>query len=216
VGAEFFRWEMATATAGAVLGVNPFDEPDGARTKENTAALLSGWRKTSRLPEWPVEAEEGGVAVMTRSAAPATSAGEGLASHLAQAEADDYLAILAYLPKTADAWSRLQALRVLLRDRLRVATMLGFGPQYLHSTGQLHKGGRPNGLFIQIISEDKDDLPVPGADYGFSTLKAAQALADLQALREAGRRIIRVRLAGKPAQGLQHLLQIARVATRKL
>jgi hypothetical protein len=216
VGAEFFRWEIATATAGAVLGVNPFDEPDGARTSENTAALLSTWRKTSRFPEWPPEAEDGDVAVMTRAAAPAPSVGEGLAAHLAQAEADDYLALLAYLPPTADTWNRLQALRVLLRDRLRVATTLGYGPQYLHSTGQLHKGGRPNGLFIQIIGEDKDDVAIPGADYGFSTLKAGQALADLQALREAGRRIIRVRLAGKPAQGLQHLLQIARVATRKL
>jgi hypothetical protein len=187
-----------------------------ARAKENTATLLSGWRRTRRLPEWPVEAEEDGVAIMTRSSAPATSVGEGLASHLAQAEADDYLAILAYLPPTADTWSRLQALRVLLRDRLRVATALGFGPRYLHSTGQLHKGGRPNGLFIQIINEDKDDLAIPGADYGFSTLKAAQALADLEALREAGRRVIRLRLAGKPAQGLQQLLQIARMATRKL
>ncbi len=142
--------------------------------------------------------------------------GEGLAAHLAQAEADDYVALLSYLPPTEDTWSRLQALRVLIRDRLHVATTVGLGPQYLHATGQLHKGGRPNGLFIQITGEDKDDLTIPGAAYGFSTLKAAQAQGDLEALHEGGRRVIRLRLAGKPAQGLQQLLQIARTATRRL
>jgi len=105
---------------------------------------------------------------------------------------------------------------VLLRDRLRIATTVAFGPRHLHTTGQMHKGGRPGGLFIQIVGEDKDDLAIPGADYGFSILKATQALGDLEALREAGRRIIRLRLTGRPAQGLQRLLQIARASTRRL
>jgi transaldolase/glucose-6-phosphate isomerase len=216
IGGEFFRWEMAAATAGAVLGVNPFDEPDVVRAKENTAALLSVFRKTGRLPEWPVEVEEDGVGLMSRSSTPPASVGDGLAAFLAQAEADDYVAIQAYLPPTADTWARIQAVRILLRDRLRIATTAAFGPRYLHSTGQLHKGGRPGGLFIQILGEDKEDLPVPGADHGFSTLKAAQALADAQALRDAGRRVIRLRLSGRPAQALPQLLQIARAATRKL
>jgi len=105
---------------------------------------------------------------------------------------------------------------VLIRDRMRIATTLGVGPRYLHTTGQLHKGGRPGGVFIQIVGEDKDDLTIPGAAYGFAALKAAQAQGDLEALHEAGRPVIRLRLAGKPGQGLQQLLQIARTATRRL
>ncbi len=216
LGAEFFRWEMAAATAAAVLGVNPFDEPDVARAKEKTAGVLLNWRKTRRLPEWPVAVEEDAVALLARTPTPIASVGEGLAKHLAEATADDYVAFLAYLPPTADNWAKLQALRVLVRDRLRIATTVAFGPQYLHAAGQLHKGGGPNGVFIQIVSEDKEDFAVPGADYSFSLLKAAQALGDLEALREGGRRIIRLRLAGRPGQGLQQLLQIARAATRRL
>ena len=141
---------------------------------------------------------------------------EGLAAHLAQAGADDYVAILSYLPHSEETGSLLQALRVLVRDRLHVATTVGLGPEYLHATDQLHKGGRNNGLFIQITGEDKDDLTIPGVVHGFSTLKAAQAQSDLETLHASGRRVIRLRLAGKAAQGLQELLQITRTATRRL
>ncbi len=216
LGAEFFRWELATATAGAVMGVNPFDEPDVARAKENTSTLIANWKKSRRLPEWPADAEDDGIVLMAKSNKKIPSVAKGLSAHLAQAEAGDYLALQAYLTPSAENWNRLQEVRTLLRDRLRVATTAAFGPRYLHSTGQLHKGGRPNGLFIQITSEDKDDLQIPGAGYGFATLKAAQALGDLQALRDAGRRVIRLHLTGKPTTGLQQLTQMVQALTRKV
>jgi hypothetical protein len=168
------------------------------------------------MPVWPVAAEDAALALLARSSSPIASVAEGLAAHLAQAGADDYVAILSYLPDSEETGSLLQALRVLLRDRLRVATTVGLGPEYLHATDQLHKGGRNNGLFIQITGEDKDDLTIPGVAHGFSTLKAAQAQSDLETLHACGRRVIRLRLAGKAAQGLQELLQITRTATRRL
>lgn len=205
LGGEIFRWELATAAAGAALEVNPFDEPDIGRAKENAASLLAAWKRTRRLPAWPIAAHDGGVALVTGAPGHTASVTEGLAAHLAQARAGDYLAIQAYLAPSAEAWHALQALRLALRDRLRIATTLAFGPQYLHSTGQLHKGGPPSGLFLQVVCEDRDDLPIPGEGYGFGTLKAAQASGDLQALRDAGRRVIRLQLAGRPQQGLEHL-----------
>jgi RpiB/LacA/LacB family sugar-phosphate isomerase len=215
VGAEFFRWELATAAAGVALSVNPFDEPDVVRGRETTATLLSSWKKSRRLPEWPVDVAEGGLALLTNSSTKSASVSQGLQAFLGQAGAGDYIAILAYLPPTADNWSRLQELRTLLRDRLRVATTVGFGPRYLHSTGQLHKGGRANGLFLQLTGEDKDDMAIPGSGYGFATLKAAQALGDLQTLRDAGRRVVRVHLTGKQPQALEQLVQAAQRAVKK-
>jgi RpiB/LacA/LacB family sugar-phosphate isomerase len=217
VGAELFRWELATATAGAILGVNPFDEPDVARAKDNTASLLAERKKTRRLPEWPADAEEDGIVLMTGTSGPKpASVAEALAAHLGQVRPGDYLAIQAYLEPSGEVSSRLGAIRGLLRDRLRIATTLAFGPRYLHSTGQLHKGGPPTGLFIQITGEDTDEVGIPGAGYDFSALKAAQALGDLQALSGDGRRVIRLHLLGKPAQASERLLQLVRTATRRL
>lgn len=214
LGAEFFRWELATAAAGAVLGVNPFDEPDVSRAKENTAALLAGWKKSRRLPEWAADREEDGIVLMTNSGQRPASLAEGIAAHLALARPGDYLAIQAYLAPHHDTWTRLQELRTLLRDRLRIATTVGYGPRYLHSTGQFHKGGPPSGLFIQLTGEDKEDVAIPGAGYEFSTLKAAQALGDLGALREGGRRVIRLHLGGKPANALERVIHAVRYATK--
>ena len=215
IGAEFFRWELATAAAGVLLGVNPFDEPDVTRAKENTAALLAAWKKSKKLPEWPADAEENGLLLMANLGKKVAGFGPGLSAHFAQAQPGDYLAIQAYLAPTADTWSRLQELRTLLRDRLKIATTVSFGPRYLHSTGQLHKGGRANGLFVQITGEDKEDMAIPGAGYGFSTFKAAQALGDLQALREAGRRVVRVHLTGKQTQGVEQLVQVVQKILKK-
>jgi RpiB/LacA/LacB family sugar-phosphate isomerase len=215
VGAEFFRWELATAAAGAAMGVNPFDEPDVTRAKENTASLLGAWKKSKKLPEWPADAEENGLVLMTNSGKKPAGVLQGLQAFLGQAEVGDYIAIQAYLAPTADTWSRLQELRMLLRDRLKLATTVAFGPRYLHSTGQLHKGGRPNGVFIQITGEDKEDMAIPGAGYGFSTLKAAQALGDLQALRDAGRRVVRVHMTGKQTLGVEQLIQVLQKAIKK-
>jgi RpiB/LacA/LacB family sugar-phosphate isomerase len=216
VGAEFFRWELATATAGAVLGVNPFDEPDVARAKENTSTLLTDWRRSRRLPEWPSDVEEDGIVLMTKSNKKPGSVSRGLAAHLAMAAPGDYLAVQAYLTPTAEAWRMLQEMRVALRDRLRIATTLAWGPRYLHSTGQMHKGGPTSGLFIQITGEDREDLAIPGAGYGFSTLKAAQALGDLQSLRDGARRVIRLHLTGKQSQTLPQLLQMVQGLTKRL
>lgn len=215
LGAEFFRWELATAAAGVVLGVNPFDEPDVTRAKENTASLLGAWKKSKKLPEWPADVEEDGLVLMTNSGKKPAGLSEGLQTFLGQAQAGDYIAIQAYLAPTADTWSRLQELRTLLRDRLRLATTVAFGPRYLHSTGQLHKGGRPNGVFIQLTGEDKEDMAIPGAGYGFSTLKAAQALGDLQALRDAGRRVVRVHLTGKQTHGVEQLIQVLQKTVKR-
>jgi RpiB/LacA/LacB family sugar-phosphate isomerase len=215
LGGEFFRWELAVAAAGGVLGVNPFDEPDVASAKERTAALLDDWRRSRRLPEWPVEVEEDGIALSGLGVKPATLAA-GLSAHLGQAKPGDYVALLAYLPPTPEVIARLSALRLFLRDRLRVATTLGTGPRYLHSTGQLHKGGRPAGVFLVLTSEDAFDLPIPGAPYGFSTLKAAQALGDLAALRDGGRRVARLALSGSPVAALSRLLAALRTAVRRL
>ncbi|HKW93612.1 MAG TPA: transaldolase, partial [Methylomirabilota bacterium] len=216
VGAEFFRWELATATAGAVLGVNPFDEPDVARAKESASTLLTDWRRSRRLPEWPSDVEEDGIVLMTKSNKKPGSVSRGLAAHLAMAAPGDYLAIQAYLTPTAEAGRVLQDIRVTLRDRLRIATTVGWGPRYLHSTGQLHKGGPTSGLFVQITGDDREEVAIPGAGYGFTTMKAAQALGDLQSLRDGARRIIRLHLNGKQSQGLQQLWQMVQGLGKRL
>ena len=216
LGAEFFRWELATASTGAALGVNPFDEPDVARAKSKTAELLEVVRKKRPLPEWPVACEQDGIALMTNATPRPTSLADGIGAHLALARPGDYLAVQAYLTPHPETWSRLQELRMLCRDRLRIATTMAYGPRYLHSTGQLHKGGPATGLFIQLTVEDRHDVPIPGAGHGFSTLKAAQALGDLAALAEAGRRVIRLHLAGKQVPALERLVEVLSAATRKL
>jgi hypothetical protein len=169
VGQEFFRWEFATAVAGAVLGINPFDQPNVAESKANTKAVLA-----------------------KRSApSPAVSAAE-LERFLGGIKPGDYLAIMAYLPPTPENDRRLAAIRLRLRDRLGVATTLGYGPRFLHSTGQLHKGGRPAGHFLQVVERAREDLPIPGESFGFGELEAAQAEGDLLALRGRGRPAIRI------------------------
>ncbi len=215
LGGEFFRWELAAAAAGGVMGVNPFDEPDVDEAKQRAADLLDGWRRSRRLPDPPPDVEEDGIALWAGGSRPASLAA-GLSAHLAQARAGDYLALLAYVPPTAEVMARLQALRLFLRDRLRVATTLGIGPRYLHSTGQLHKGGRPAGVFLLLTAEDAFDLAIPGAPYGFSTLKAAQALGDFAALAERGRRVARLHLSGNLAAGLSQLLAAIRAGLRRL
>jgi len=169
LGQEFFRWEFATAVAGAVLRINPFDQPNVAESKANTKAVL---------------AKKG-------ASSPAASAAE-LEKFLAGIRPGDYLAIMAYLPPTPENDRRLAAIRLRLRDRLKVATTLGYGPRFLHSTGQFHKGGPPVGHFLQISERPKEDLPIPGESFSFGQLEAAQAEGDLVALRSRGRPAIRI------------------------
>ena len=214
VGAEFFRWELATSAAGTLFEVNPFDEPDVAAAKQNTAALLSAYKRTRRLPEWPVVAEEDGLALMLPERQQIALT-DGIAAHLALAQPGDYIALQVYLGSDPDTTGRLQGIRIALRDRYKLATTLAYGPRYLHSTGQLHKGGPATGLFIQITGEDAEDANIPGAGFGFSALKSAQALGDLEALRERGRRVIRIHLKGKPGPSLDKLMQVVRTIARR-
>ena len=170
LGAEFFRWEFATAVAGHVLGIHPFDQPNVQEAKDATRRLLEE-EAISREPY------------------------DDLGALLERVRPGDYLAIQAYLPRTPENSTRIQASRMRLRDHLRVATTIGFGPRFLHSTGQLHKGGPPTGVFIQVVDEPSVDLPIPGKPYTFRRLLDAQSTGDLQALRARGRRVARVRLS---------------------
>ena len=169
VGGEFFRWEFATAVAGHVLGIHPFDQPNVQQAKDATARILGGATVDPSTPS--------------------------VAEVLATVQPGDYIALQAFLPRSEEHVRVLQTARVGLRDRYRVATTVGFGPRFLHSTGQLHKGGAANGVFIQIVGEDRDDLAIPGQPYTFGQLKQAQALGDLESLRAQGRRVARATLA---------------------
>ncbi|MGH7263067.1 MAG: bifunctional transaldolase/phosoglucose isomerase, partial [Candidatus Rokuibacteriota bacterium] len=214
LGAEFYRWEIATATIGALLEVNPFDEPNVQESKEITAKLLAAYRTSRRLPEWAVDREEDGIALLTGAGTKPPTVAEGVADHLGQARPGDYIAFLAYLPPKPEIAEALQELRRVVRDKTKLAVTVGVGPRYLHSTGQLHKGGPPTGLFIQLTTDDPHDLVIPGEAYSFAVLKNAQALGDLQALRNKDRRVIRIHLGGKdPADTLKNLTaMLARVA----
>ena len=192
-GAEFFRWEFATAVAGSVLGINPFDQPDVEASKIATRRLTDEYEKTGKLPP------ESPTLVSDRSLA-AT-----LWAHLGTIEPGHYVAILAYIEMNAAHEAELQAMRRAIRDRYRVATCVGFGPRFLHSTGQAYKGGPNTGVFLQITCDDAADLAVPGQAYTFGVVKAAQARGDLQVLVERGRRALRIHLDTDVRRGLQTL-----------
>jgi transaldolase/glucose-6-phosphate isomerase len=192
IGREFFRWEVATAIAGATLGVNPFDEPNVTEAKLATSALLATNASEGKLPQ-PDEV-----------AAPTDV--ERIRAHLAGAGHGDYLAFCAYFMRTEARDALLSRLRVAFRDRAHNATTLGYGPRFLHSTGQLHKGGANNGVFLQLTADAPQDLPVPGESYTFATLRNAQALGDLQVLKRRGRRALRVHLGADPDTALAALV----------
>ena len=170
LGAEFFRWEFATAVAGAALGINPFDQPDVQAAKDRTSAILA------------------------RREAPAAAPLSSLDELLAQARPGDYVAIQAFVDPTPAAEARIEALAAGIRARTRLVVTHGLGPRYLHSTGQLHKGGPNTGLFLQVVDDVGPELAIPGQPFGFARLITAQAAGDLEALRERGRRVARVRL----------------------
>lgn len=207
LGQEFLRWEIATATAGALLGINPFDQPNVQESKDNTKRLLDQFRAQGKFQEDAPAVESAGLKLYCdasartslekilaqKGGAPGSLDGY-LTAFLSQAHPGDYLALMAYVQPTSENTELLQSLRTRLRNATRLATTLGYGPRFLHSTGQLHKGGANNGLFIQVTAEDSADLPIPGAPYGFSVLKHAQALGDLGSLQTKGRRVIKVHL----------------------
>ncbi len=205
---EFFRWELAAATAGAILGVNPFDEPNVTESKENTGRLIEAFQTTGRFPSSPVVLEQKGVRLYSDQKRKLDgSLREALALFLEGAKGSDYVAMMAYLERSDSNEGLLQKLRVRIRDRYRLGTTLGYGPRFLHSTGQLHKGGPKTGIFIQITAEDRDDLPIPGQPYGFSVLKRAQALGDYLSLSRRGLPLLRIDLGRDEQSGLKTLME---------
>jgi glucose-6-phosphate isomerase len=203
LGAEFLRWEIATAAAGSILGINAFDQPNVQESKDNTNRLLDVVRREGRLPEPSPTQRDGALAFYADG--PDAGGAATLARFFDERRPGGYIAILAYLPESPDTQRRLQAIRVRLRDAARLATTLGYGPRYLHSTGQYHKGGPANGLFLLITADDARDAAVPGEPYTFGVFKRAQALGDLEALRRHGQRALRVHLQGPVDAGLGRL-----------
>jgi transaldolase/glucose-6-phosphate isomerase len=211
LGQEFFRWEIATAVAGSIIGINPFNQPDVEASKIATRNLTSEYEKTGALPEERPLIDRDGIKLFTdtkNAEALAKAAGNDqslvgfLRAHLNRMQAGDYFALLAYLQMNGANEDKLQAIRHMLRDSKRVATCLGFGPRFLHSTGQAYKGGPDSGVFLQITCDDAVDLPIPGQRYTFGIVKAAQARGDFQVLAERNRRALRVHLGEDVQKGL--------------
>ena len=221
LGAEFFRWEIATAVAGSIIGINPFNQPDVEASKIATRNLTSEYEKTGSLPAEKPILEDAGVKLFTdekNAAELAKGAGSDrtlagyLKAHLARIKAGDYFAVLGYIQMNAEHEQNLQTMRHLVRDSKRVATCLGFGPRFLHSTGQAYKGGPNSGVFLQVTCDDSVELPVPGQKYTFGIVKAAQARGDFQVLAERGRRALRVHLGSNLKAGLATLEAAVRKA----
>jgi len=214
LGREVFRWEMATAVAGSILGINSFDQPDVEASKVATRDLTKQFEVTGSLPEeapflkadwFRVFADPPLADVFN----PRQGSGDlisALHAHLKRASVGDYFALLAYLPMNESNEQRLQSIRHRVRDQKKLATCLGFGPRFLHSTGQAYKGGPDEGVFLQITSDDPLDLPVPGQRYTFGVVKTAQARGDFRVMVERGRRALHIHL-GRDAQGGLELLE---------
>jgi transaldolase/glucose-6-phosphate isomerase len=223
LGAEFFRWEIATAVAGSIIGINAFNQPDVEASKIATRNLTSEYEKNGSLPAEKPVLEDGGVKVFTdeknaTALARAASAEKSLAgylkAHFNRIAKGDYFAVLGYIEMNAEHENALQAIRHAVRDKKHVATCLGFGPRFLHSTGQAYKGGPNSGVFLQITCDDAVDLPVPQQKYTFGVVKAAQARGDFQVLAERGRRALRVHLGSDVDAGLAQLTTVMQQALK--
>jgi transaldolase/glucose-6-phosphate isomerase len=214
LGAEFFRWEIATAVAGSILGIDAFNQPDVEASKIATRNLTSEYEKTGSLPPEKPVVEDGGIKLFTdekNAAELAKGAGADqsltgyLKAHLGRIKDGDYFAVLGYVQMNDENEQNLHSVRHAVRDQKRVATCLGFGPRFLHSTGQAYKGGPNSGVFLQVTCDDSVELPVPGQKYTFGVVKAAQARGDFQVLAERGRRALRVHLKSNLKAGLATL-----------
>ena len=196
IGAEFYRWEFATAVMGAVLGVNPFDQPDVEESKIVTRRIAAEYEKTGKLQEDPPLLQSQGLTLYAdarnqQALGEQTTVAPMSKRFCSNCTPGDYFAILAFIEMNDEHRHALQAIRSLVRDRARVATSVGFGPRFLHSTGQAHKGGPNSGVFLQITADDAEDLAVPGQRYSFGTIKLAQARGDFEVLSARGRRLLR-------------------------
>jgi transaldolase / glucose-6-phosphate isomerase len=200
LGGEFFRWEVATAVAGSILGIDPFDQPNVQESKDNTKRVLAKFKSTGKVP--PAEST------------PASKARPSLKGLLARAKPGTYFAIMAYTARTAASEAAISAIRTAVRDSTHIATTAGYGPRFLHSTGQLHKGGPKTGLFLQIVQDDARDVAIPGQPYSFSILKQSQALGDLQSLTSRRLPVLRVTLGKEPSAGWKALVSAVRSAAK--
>ena len=213
IGQEFFRFELATAVAGSLLGINPFNQPDVEDAKIKTRELTAAFEKSGKLPaEKPAMSSpqadlytDGDNAAALRKAGADGDLGSWLKAHLSRSGADDYVALLAYIERSPAHIGSLQQMRLKVRDKRHVATCAEFGPRFLHSTGQAYKGGPDSGVFLQITADDVRDLAVPGQKASFGVIKAAQARGDFDVLTERGRRALRVHLKGDLESGLKML-----------
>jgi len=214
LGQEFFRWEFAIATAGSVLGINPFDQPDVEASKVATRQLMSEYESNGVLPEetplaesaaLKLFADERNAADLVRLASWQKSVTAFLRAHLRRLRADDYFALLAFVEISGENKTILEAIRTKVRDHYCVATSFGFGPRYLHSTGQAFKGGPNSGVFLQLTHDHTVDLPVPGHRYTFGLVEAAQARGDFEVLAQRHRRLVRVHIGADVPQGLVRL-----------
>ena len=195
LGAEFMRWEIATAVAGAILEINPFDQPNVQQAKDATNGLLAEYKSKGRLPIAASDGKLDGIELTLTSAAKKALGTAGADALLTLLHPGDYFSLLAYLGPDAALADALHACRHAVRDRARVATMFAYGPRYLHSTGQLHKGGPNTGVFVLISATPREDLPIPGEPFSFGTLELAQAIGDFNSLDAAGRRAVHAHLA---------------------
>jgi transaldolase/glucose-6-phosphate isomerase len=220
IGGEFFRWEFATAVAGSILGINPFNQPDVEASKVGARSLTDAYEETGALPAETPILEGDGLELYTdernakelAAAAGDKSIAAYLKAHLDRLGAGDYLGLLAYIEMNDAHEARLQSVRHRVRDVKRVATCLGFGPRFLHSTGQAYKGGPNTGVFLQITCDDAADIQVPGRSYTFGVVKSAQARGDFDVLSERGRRALRLHLGADVDAGLDVLRQIVDAA----
>jgi glucose-6-phosphate isomerase len=224
LAAQFYRWEVATAIAGAVLGINPFDEPNVQESKDNTSAILMEVERTGKAPTGEPRSREDGVDVFASESlwSALTSQTPGhpslemlLGRFFALKKPGDYLAILAYLERTAATESAFAQLRREIRDAVRIPVLQGYGPRYLHSIGQLFKGGPETGMFLEITAESQEDLAIPGSRVTFGKLELAQALGDVRSLDARGKPVIRLHINGSVAEGLatiSHAVERALVA----
>ena len=215
LGQEFVRWEVATAIAGAVIGIDPFDQPDVEASKIKARELTDAYEKDGSAPAETPILVDGDLALYADPADVAALEPKGgkaiggwLGAHFARAGAGDYIGLLAWIDRDPAHVKAIDALRTRLRDHTKCATVVGFGPRFLHSTGQAYKGGPNSGVFLQITADPAHDRPVPGRKASFGVIAAAQARGDLAVLAERGRRLLRVHITGDVGAGLKRLAEL--------
>jgi len=223
LGQEFYRWEFATAVAGSIIGINAFNQPDVEASKIATRNLMAEYEKSGKLqtetPFFEADglrffADSANTAELKKAAKQNESVVAYLAAHFARIKKGDYLAILAFIERNQKHQSVLNQLRQSVRDAKNIATCVGFGPRYLHSTGQAYKGGPNSGIFLQITSDEPVDVSIPEQKYTFATVTAAQARGDLEVLAQRKRRLLRVHLVGDSEAGLNNLYSACKQALK--